>query len=71
MYSFLICLIALILSYFIYGKAIEKIAGVDENIPTPAQRLENGVDYTPLSKFKAVLIHFLNIAGLGPIFGVI
>ena len=71
MYSFLICLIALILSYFIYGKAIEKIAGVDENIPTPVQRLENGVDYTPLSKSKALLIHFLNIAGLGPIFGVI
>ncbi len=71
MYSFLICLIALISSYFIYGKAIEKIAGVDENIPTPVQRLENGVDYTPLSKSKALLIHFLNIAGLGPIFGVI
>ena len=71
MYSFLICLIALILSYFIYGKAIEKIAGVDENIATPVQRLENGVDYTPLSKSKALLIHFLNIAGLGPIFGVI
>ena len=71
MYSFLICLIALILSYFIYGKAIEKIAGVDENIATPVQRLENGVDYTPLSKPKALLIHFLNIAGLGPIFGVI
>ena len=71
MYSFLICLAALIASYFIYGKFIEKIAGVDETIPTPVQRLEDGVDYSPLSKFKALLVHFLNIAGLGPIFGVI
>ena len=71
MYSFLICIIALIASYFIYGKYIEKIAGTDESIPTPVQRLEDGVDYTPLSKFRALLVHFLNIAGLGPIFGVI
>ena len=27
MYSFLICIIALIASYYIYGKYIEKIAG--------------------------------------------
>ncbi len=71
MYSFLICFIALIASYFIYGKAIEKIAGVDENIETPVKRLEDGVDYMPMSKLKAFLVHFLNIAGLGPIFGVI
>lgn len=62
---------ALIASYFIYGKYIEKISGVDESIPTPVHRLEDGVDYTPLSKSRALLVHFLNIAGLGPIFGVI
>ena len=71
MHSFLICIIALIASYFIYGKYIEKIAGTDESIPTPVHRLEDGVDYTPLSKFRTLLVHFLNIAGLGPIFGVI
>lgn len=71
MYSFLICVLILIASYFIYGKAIEKIAGVDENIQTPVYRLENGVDYIPMSRLKLYLIHFLNIAGLGPIFGAI
>ena len=71
MYSFIICALALIASYFIYGKAIEKIAGVDENVETPVHRLEDGVDYIPMSKFKLYLIHFLNIAGLGPIFGAI
>ena len=71
MYSFLICFIALIASYFIYGKLIERAAGVDENIETPVHRLKDGVDYMPMSKIRAFLVQFLNIAGLGPIFGVI
>lgn len=71
MYSFIICFIALIASYFVYGKAIEKLAGVDETCETPAHRLEDSIDYVPLSKIKNFLIHFLNIAGLGPIFGAI
>ena len=71
MYSFILCLLLLIGSYFIYGKILERVVGVDESRPTPVQRLEDGVDYTPLSRIKNFLIHFLNIAGLGPIFGVI
>ncbi|WP_405274867.1 carbon starvation protein A [Methanobrevibacter sp.] len=71
MYSFIICCLTLIASYFIYGKVIEKAAGVDETQETPAYKLEDGVDYIPMSKFKNFLIHFLNIAGLGPIFGAI
>ena len=71
MISFFICLFALILSYFIYGKFLERIVGVDESAETPAYRLNNGVDYVPMNKYKLLLIHFLNIAGLGPIFGAI
>lgn len=71
MYTFLICFVGLIASYFIYGKFIEKVAGVDENVETPVHRLQDGVDYMPMSKIKALLVQFLNIAGLGPIFGVI
>ena len=71
MYTFLICFIVMIASYFIYGKVIEKVAGVDKTIPTPVQRLEDGVDYMPMSRIKEFLVHFLNIAGTGPIFGVI
>ena len=58
-------------SYFIYGKFIERISGVDETRQTPAFKLQDGVDYVPMSKFKNYLVHFLNIAGLGPIFGAI
>ncbi len=71
MYSFIICILTLIASYFIYGKFLEKIAGVDETRETPVQRLEDGVDYMPMSTLKNFLVHFLNIAGLGPIFGAI
>ena len=71
MYSFLICTCALIASYFIYGKAIERIAGVDESVETPVHRMEDGVDYIPMPRWKLYLVHFLNIAGLGPIFGAI
>ena len=71
MYSFIICILTLIASYFIYGKFLERIAGVDETRETPVQRLEDGVDYIPMSTIKNFLVHFLNIAGLGPIFGAI
>ena len=71
MYSFILCAVILIASYFIYGKAIEKLVGIDENNTTPAYKLQDGVDYLPIPKLKAFLIHFLNIAGLGPIFGAI
>ena len=71
MYSFVICFLALILSYFVYGKFIERISGVDETRKTPAYRLRDNVDYMPMSKIKNFLVHFLNIAGLGPIFGAI
>ena len=57
--------------HFIYGKFIERIVGVDETRETPAYKLNDGVDYTQMSKYKLYLIYFLNIAGLGPIFGAI
>ena len=60
-----------IASYFIYGKVLEKIVGVDSTNKTPAYELEDGVDYIPISIIKNFLVHFLNIAGLGPIFGAI
>ncbi|WP_458453530.1 carbon starvation CstA family protein [Methanobrevibacter sp.] len=71
MFSFIICLVALIASYFIYGKVLERVSGVDENRQTPVYRLEDGVDYMPMSRLKGFLVQFLNISGTGPIFGVI
>lgn len=71
MKSFLLSILALIIGYVVYGKIVEKIFGSDENIKTPAIRLEDGVDFVPMPVWKIFLIQFLNIAGLGPIFGAI
>lgn len=71
MTSFLIALAVLIGGYFIYGLFVEKIFGIDPNRKTPAYTMRDNVDYMPLPTWKVFLIQFLNIAGLGPIFGAI
>lgn len=71
MISFLIALAILILGYFIYGGIVSKVFGIDPQRPTPVQTMSDGVDYVPLPTWKIFLIQFLNIAGLGPIFGAI
>ncbi len=71
MISFIGCLIFLIVGYFIYGKVVEKIFKIEKTNVTPAFRLKDGVDYIPMKGYKIFIIQFLNIAGLGPIFGAI
>lgn len=71
MISFTCCLLALVAGYFAYGKFIEKIAGIDPGRVTPAFARQDGVDFLPLPTWKIFMIQFLNIAGLGPIFGAI
>ncbi|MFH0736927.1 MAG: carbon starvation protein A [bacterium] len=71
MYTFLISVTLLIGSYFVYGKVFEKIFGIDEKAITPALKYNDGVDYVPMQWWRIYLIQFLNIAGLGPIFGAI
>lgn len=71
MITFLTAIITLILGYFIYGKFIEKFFGANDQNQTPAVRLEDGVDFIPMPTWKMFTIQFLNIAGLGPIFGAI
>jgi carbon starvation protein CstA len=71
MTSFLVALAVLIGGYFIYGVVVEKIFGIDASRPTPAMTMADGIDYVPMPTWKVFLIQFLNIAGLGPIFGAI
>ncbi len=71
MVTFIISILILILGYLFYSKFVEKIAGADPGRETPAVRLRDGVDYVPMPWWRIFLIQFLNIAGLGPIFGAI
>lgn len=70
MITFTICLFALIAGYFVYGKFVEHVFRPD-NRPTPVSLHPDGVDFIEMPAWKLYMIQFLNIAGLGPIFGAI
>ena len=71
MLTFVISIALLVAAYFIYGKFVERYFGADPSRQTPVQKLADGVDYKEIRPWKAFVIQFLNIAGLGPIFGAI
>lgn len=71
MYTFLGGLLILLSGYLFYSKYVEKQFGADSDKETPAYTLSDGVDYIPMPTWKLHLIQFLNIAGLGPIFGAV
>ena len=71
MLTFIISIGLLIVAYFTYGKFVERFFGASSAIETPVKRLADGVDYHELKPWRIFVIQFLNIAGLGPIFGAI
>lgn len=71
MISLLISIATLIIGYFIISRICERIFGIETTRPTPAISHADGVDFVPLPLWKIFLIQFLNIAGLGPIFGAV
>ena len=70
MITFTIALVILVLGYLIYGSYVNKVFGPDDR-KTPALTKADGVDFIPMPTWKIFMIQFLNIAGLGPIFGAI
>ena len=70
MWWFLGGIALLIGGYMTYGRLVEKIIGPDDR-PTPAKAHPDGVDYVILPNWKNMLIQLLNIAGVGPVIGVI
>lgn len=71
MITFLLSIVALCLGYYFYSRVMEKIFKIDSSRKTPALTMNDGVDYIPMPTWKIFLIQFLNIAGLGPIFGAV
>ncbi|MDO4551468.1 MAG: carbon starvation CstA family protein [Planctomycetia bacterium] len=67
---FLTGIFILIAGYFTYGKFIKWILSPD-NRTTPAILNEDGVDFICLPHWKNMMIQLLNIAGIGPVIGVI
>ena len=71
MITFLVSITLLIAGYFTYGKFLNKHFGADPNRITPAESMADGIDFQVIKPWKIFIIQFLNIAGLGPIFGAI
>lgn len=70
MITFTFALVLLIVGYLVYGAYVNKVFGPDDR-KTPAVAMADGVDFIPMPTWKIFMIQFLNIAGLGPIFGAI
>ena len=59
----------LYIGYRFYAPRIEKLFDVDGTHTTPAEEINDGVDYVPTRKFVVFGHHFASIAGGGPIVG--
>src|SRR3546814_6586503 len=71
MITFTLSILALLAGYFFYSRLVERVFVIDPNKATPAITMADGVDYVTMPAWKIFLIQFLNIAGLGPIFGAV
>lgn len=71
MITFFLSILILIAGYFLYGRFVSGYLDVDPKRKTPAYERQDGVDFSPMPTWKVFVIQFLNIAGLGPIFGAI
>ena len=67
---FITGLLVLAAGYFLYGAIVKRILRPDDRA-TPAVANPDGVDYVVLPHWKNMLIQLLNIAGIGPVIGVI
>ena len=68
MLTFIIAVAILVVGFIFYGKYVDSVFGPDDR-ETPANAINDGVDFVPMKGWKIFLIQLLNIAGLGPIFG--
>ncbi|MBR2570938.1 MAG: carbon starvation protein A [Clostridia bacterium] len=65
----LIAIVLLVIGYVTYGSWLAKQWGVDPSRKTPAQTMEDGVDYVAAPAAVLMGHHFSSIAGAGPING--
>lgn len=69
-YQIVVAVMALfLLSYRFYGRFLAKQFEIDDPAPTPACRINDGVDYVPARPSLLLGQHFSAIAAAGPIVG--
>jgi len=64
-----VVLTVLAVGYVLYGRVVARVMGLDAANPTPANTVNDGVDFVPTRKFYLLGQHFSAIAAAGPIAG--
>lgn len=63
-------LVCMAIGYFVYSRYVSaKIFQLDPDFQTPAQEVNDGVDFVPTNKFVLWGHHFTSVAGAAPIVG--
>jgi len=62
-------IVIFITAYNTYGNYIASVVALDDDIITPAHKLNDGIDYVPAPMPVVMGHHFATIAGAGPIVG--
>ena len=61
--------VVLTIAYFTYGRLLSHLFRLDPNKQTPAEELNDGLDYEPIPAHSLLPQHFSAIAAAGPIVG--
>lgn len=64
-----VCLLAFVLAYFVYGRLLARLFRLDPALRTPAHAQRDGQDYEPTPRFYLLGQHFSAISAAGPIAG--
>jgi carbon starvation protein len=67
--AMLLSIAGLTIGFFTWGKYVARKSGVNPNLPTPAVRINDGVDYVPAKPIVLLGHHYASIAAAGPIIG--
>jgi carbon starvation protein len=67
--AMLLSIAGLTIGFFTWGKYVARKSGVNPNLPTPAVRINDGVDYVPTKPIVLLGHHYASIAAAGPIIG--
>ena len=69
-YLILFALVLYMFGYFIYSRYLaEKVFNLNDENKTPAEEINDGVDFVPTNKWILLGHHFTSITGAGPIVG--
>ena len=66
---FVVSALLLVLGYIFYGRFMAKVYGLSNGNVTPAEQMNDGMDYCPTHPAVVLGHHFSSIAGAGPIVG--